>query len=153
MVEKKVERIPSLENDLATLLAEHTRELLGGEVSALAESEGISSEDTLRYMSLSAHVIDAREERGLSIRDVSRRLRVAQYRLRAVEEGSFGQIQADAFAKYVDFLSVSTFVFSWVDNNPELAERAGVGAGARRLKERRAWHSRRRRRVAERETK
>ena len=86
-----------------------------------------SAEDTVRLQSLRSRFRQARESTGLTIKEVSTRLKVPQYRLKAVEEGPLSEIDSTIFTRYSDFLGLDQWVSQWVESNRKLATRLGIG--------------------------
>ena len=74
------------ERDVATV-SELLRASMG-DVVGYAEQRGISVEDTVRYMSLASRLREARESAGLSLKEVAKRLKLPQYRIRDAESSA-----------------------------------------------------------------
>lgn len=85
-----------------------------------------SSEDIVRLSSLRARCARARQERGFDVKAVARLLKVPQYRVRAVEDGSRSEMKPEAVRLYVEFLGLQRWARRWAKANPELAERIGL---------------------------
>jgi hypothetical protein len=86
-----------------------------------------SVEDTVRMQSLHSRFRQARELMSLTFKEVATHLKVPQYRLKAVEEGSLSEIDSTAFTKYRDFLGLEQWVSQWVESNRKLAAKLGIG--------------------------
>lgn len=143
-LERKSRRPASLLTDAeVAFMADAVREMLGAsfgeDAVALLGVEG--SQDLIRWSSLKARCEEERERRGLTIRDVALELKIPQYRLRAVEEGSVQEFEPGMAQRYFEFLGITAWVKRWMSANRELAERVGLvsprgvvaGAGALRL--------------------
>jgi ribosome-binding protein aMBF1 (putative translation factor) len=85
-----------------------------------------SMEDIVRWSSLRSRCEKEREKRGLSLKDVSRRLKIPQYRLKAIECGELRALRPDAVREYFRFLGIDRWEARWRRSNRELAERAGL---------------------------
>lgn len=83
-------------------------------------------EVTVRMSSLSNQFKEARESTGLSIKDVANKLKVPQYRLKAIEDGYTSEIRSDVFWKYCEFLDLMDFAEDWIDSNRNLAAEFGL---------------------------
>jgi hypothetical protein len=83
-------------------------------------------ERTVRMMALSANCRQAREKRGLSIKDVAAQLRVPQYRLKAVEAPSTGSLKPEYLRAYIHFLDLTKWARRWAAANPALAQELGI---------------------------
>ena len=83
-------------------------------------------EDTIRLTSLSARFQQERERLGYTIRHVSQKLKVPQYRIRAVEENRKGDILPEVLSKYASFLGLERWCRRWTSANKDLAEKLGL---------------------------
>lgn len=102
------------------------RKLLREEFPSIKPGFLRSAEDTVRMHSLRLRFRQARESRSLTFKEVATRLKVPQYRLKAVEEGSLSEIDPTVFTKYRDFLGVEQWVCQWVESNRKLAAKLGI---------------------------
>jgi hypothetical protein len=85
-----------------------------------------SMEDIIRWSALRARCEQERKKRGLSLKDVSLRLKIPQYRLRAIEYGELAAFQPEMAREYFGFLGIEHWVARWRKANREMAERAGL---------------------------
>ena len=133
---RKLRRYPaSILNDAEVeFLAAQVRELLVTEFAQLfAERPRTRFEDLARWRSIAARCQQARDERGLSLKDAAAAAKVPRYRAEATEKGSLHEIRADLARRYFSFLALERWVTRWIRANPELAIRSGlVEAGAAR---------------------
>ena len=60
---------------------------------------------------------------GMSIKDVSKELKIPQYRIKAIEESSVGGIQYGFLERYVSFLGLETWFREWSEDNHDLLEK------------------------------
>ena len=87
-----------------------------------------SMERIVRWSSLRARCEREREKLGLSLKDASVRLKMPQYRLRAIECGDLGTFEPAMAREYFHFLGIERWVARWRKANRELAERAGFSS-------------------------
>lgn len=86
---------------------------------------------TVRLMSLGARLKMAREERGLSLKDLAATLRVPQHRLKAVEEGHEHHLKGEFIERYAAELGQRAWLDDWIAANAALAAELKLGeAGA-----------------------
>jgi len=119
-IEKMIEKLG------AAKIAELMVDALGPDIAKMLNKYGVDGEETVRYMPLNAEIKQARNEKGLTIKDVSKTLKIPQYRLKAIEDGSFSQIEPKIFHFYTKFLGIEPYVKSWCENNTELAGKIGI---------------------------
>lgn len=106
-------------------LAKQLQNLMAESFPGLVASMG-DSERIIRMMALSENCKNARESRGLSIKEVAAHMRVPQYRLRAVEDGSMNSLQPQCLRAYLEFLGLTPWARRWAAANPALAERLEI---------------------------
>jgi transcriptional regulator with XRE-family HTH domain len=82
-------------------------------------------EDLVRLAPFAERFKAEREAEGLSIKDVSDRIKAPQYRLEEIERAS-PDIKQEHLEKYANFLELGSWVRSWAKANRELAERLGI---------------------------
>ncbi len=99
-----------------------------GDVVGYAERLGVSVEDTVRYMSLGSRLTEAREGAGLSVKEVAKRLKLPQYRIRDAES-SAEKVVGGVLEKYVRLVGLGDWFKEWSGQNPELAKRIFVRPG------------------------
>ena len=118
------------------MAAEGIAKLFGPRIMSNLSSRGSSIRDGVRFHSVGASCTEAREQRGLTLRDAAQHLRAPQYRLRAVENSSLAEIKPEILKQYIGFLKLDSWLARWARANSELARRLGVsrraaGQGAR----------------------
>jgi DNA-binding XRE family transcriptional regulator len=83
-------------------------------------------EDIMRWSSLKTRCEQARAERGVSLKDVAKALRLPKYRLEAVESGRLNELLSDVARRCFQFLGIEAWVRRWSRTNRELARRVGI---------------------------
>jgi transcriptional regulator with XRE-family HTH domain len=96
-----------------------TQEYLGEFFGPFGRS--LNPETGIRLSSLGRQCHARREQRGLSIAEAARALRVPQYRLKAIETGRIGEIQGAALRAYIAHLGMGRWYKRWSKANPSLA--------------------------------
>jgi ribosome-binding protein aMBF1 (putative translation factor) len=81
------------------------------------------SKDLIRFGPVSDRCKQAREEKSLTIKQISTDMKIPQYRIRDVEKGHLRYIQLQALERYVDFLSISEWFALWKDKNKGVYKR------------------------------
>lgn len=110
--------------------AEGIAKLFGPRIMSNLSSRGSSIRDGVRFHSVGASCTEAREQRGLTLRDAAQHLRAPQYRLRAVENSSLAEIKPEILKQYIGFLKLDSWLARWARANSELARRLGVSRRA-----------------------
>jgi len=120
MTKKRSTKI--LTNAEISIVSELLHEALGKQVINLVESYGIKVEDTARFFPLASLCREKREEMGLSFKDLSSKLKVPQYRLKAIEHGRFSEVQFNVLEEYVAVLGMGKWFNKWKTQNKKLVE-------------------------------
>ena len=107
----------------AKKITELILEQLGPGIAAAFSKMNFDSESVVRYMPLSEEIKNARKSKSITIKEASKTLKIPQYKLNAIEEGSISQIEPEAFNDYTSFLGITSYVDSWCIENKELAEK------------------------------
>lgn len=115
-----------LSENEARMTAEALREFLVSEFPNIPSMHLSLAEKVVRMMSLNSRVKEARESMKLSIKEVASRLKVPQYRLKAIEKGTGLEIKPDVFWKYCEFLDLQDFVEEWIAANRSFANELGL---------------------------
>ena len=115
-----------LSGDEVRVFARMMKATLGPELVKEGRRLGLSVEEDLRFGSIAGQCRLAREMRNLSIKDAATALRVAQYRLRYIEESSIKNIDGAILVRYLDFLGLNAWFRRWKARNPRFAKKLGV---------------------------
>ena len=94
-----------------------------------AVQSGLNAETAIRLSSLTLRLREECEMGSLSVKDVSDRLKVPQYKIRNIEQGEVRKIDPAVLAQYCSFLGLNEWCQSWASTNPELAGRLGLPWG------------------------
>lgn len=109
---RRAERGILSESDVATLL-EIAREMLGSDLLPESITHSAVLEQQIRFGAVGTRCREARERLGWSIEDATSRLRVARYRVRAIEERRLGELDAEILSRYVDLLGIGRWFERW----------------------------------------
>jgi hypothetical protein len=123
----KLDETRILSEEEVAQMTKALRKLLREEFPSMPPGFLSSAEDTVRMHSLCSRFRQARESMSLTFKEVATRLKVPQYRLKAVEEGHLSEIDSTVFTKYSDFLELEQWVSRWVESNGKLATKLGIG--------------------------
>ncbi len=129
MTQRRIKQTTILTRREIGLAVEGIRKMLGPEIMSTLSSHSLGPRDHVRYHPVGASCREARERRGVTVRDVARQLRVPQYRIRAVENASLREIEPTILKQYAGFLKLDAWLARWVRANPDLARRLGVRRG------------------------
>jgi transcriptional regulator with XRE-family HTH domain len=94
---------------------------LGGSLGSTLAHAGIDVEAMVRFHSVGQRCSTERESKSLTIADAAKQLKVPQYRLRAIEKGSLGEIQPAVLRRYIQLLGLTAWYAEWSSANPALA--------------------------------
>ncbi len=86
-----------------------------------------SAEDIVRWSAVAARCRQVREERGWTTKDAASALKVARYKIDAVEKGPVPGYELEVAVRYFRLLGLETWIARWARSNRELARRQGLG--------------------------
>jgi hypothetical protein len=114
----------SIDKQQADLIFDRIKKGLGPVIAALFDQYGLDGQRLIRFMPVAARCREAREDKGLSIKQAAAKLKVPQYRLKAIEDqGSAAGIQPDILERYIDFLDLREWFTRWVKKNQDVYDR------------------------------
>ena len=87
---------------------------------------GLSIADSLRFMAVSTHLVEAREAQGLTLKTLATQLGAPQYRIAEIERGSTKHLDASVLARYIDMMGLRGWFCQWQSANRGLAKRLAV---------------------------
>lgn len=115
-----------LSDDEIRVISRYMRESMGPDIVTLLDGYGLSMDDTLRFQSLAVRVVEARTEKGMTLKEMARSLKLPKYKLDYIERVSIRNIDPGILCKYVETLGLRTWFGRWKRMNAELAERMGL---------------------------
>jgi DNA-binding XRE family transcriptional regulator len=119
-----------LSDDEVTAVAGGLRGLLGEEF--LRESKGFDLENFVRFQAVAEKCRQAREARGLTMKQAAQALGVRQKDLRRIESASVGDLDWDLLVQYMGFLGLQRWFGRWKSANPDAVARLGIAAPRRK---------------------
>jgi len=119
-----------LTDDQVEEVASQMVAVLGPAVATMMVAAGIDARDQVRFHAVAERCRARRESQGLSIPSAAGTMKVAQYRLKDIEAGGVGRMDARILARYVTLLGLDDWFARWKSHNAELAGRLGSGPGA-----------------------
>ena len=99
---------------------------MGEPFASVSARSGLSIADGLRFMSVSAHLVEAREAKGLTLKALAKELGSPQYRIAEIETGSTNRLDASVLARYIDTMGLREWFSRWEAANRGLAKRLSV---------------------------
>ena len=101
------------------ITSDSVKNLLGDRILEYAQQLGIKLEDTIRFHAVSAKCKERRESKKLNLKEIGHKLKVPQYKLRYIENGSVRNIEVEILYKYINFLGLSEWFQQWLKSNPK----------------------------------
>ena len=125
-----IDKTTILSSAQVRVLTSRIRRLLGPEILGGA-SRHWSMADTIRFSAVAASCVQERERRGMTLKDAAGKLKVPQYRLRAVETGHLSEVRPEVLTAYLEFLRLTSWSTRWARANPRLSRRLGIHSADR----------------------
>lgn len=115
-------KFPNLNSEQADNLVELVKEMFGEQASKILEGSGLNVNNMVRFMYISRLCQKKREEKGLSLKTISSKLKIPQYKLKYIEESGIGNVNADILGKYIKYLELEKEFHEWLNQNKDVYE-------------------------------
>jgi ribosome-binding protein aMBF1 (putative translation factor) len=116
---KTTDKFPKFKSQQADLISEAVRKFVGPQITDLFDDYGINVNHMIRFRYIAKLCQRTREEKSLSIKQASSKLKIPQYRLKAIERGGVKDIVPDHLERYIDFLEVRDEFNDWLKENKD----------------------------------
>lgn len=113
---------PELDSKQADQWVKIVKRQAGKEFSDLVEAFDFNLNFLVRLISLSNLAIKARQEKGLSIKEIAKQLKRPQYRIRCIEDRQYQTIRAIDLEDYFQLLGLESDLQNWLQKNPDIYE-------------------------------
>ena len=111
---------PRFNKKQAGLIVKRLKEVLGPEVTAIMDKSGINPDHMVRFQYISSLCINARKQKQMSLKQVSEKLKIPQYRLKDIESMNIKTIVPDLLEKYIEFLGLTDAFYDWRKDNEDI---------------------------------
>ena len=111
---------PKLSNQQTELLVKRVQEVLGPEVADIMDQSGINPNHLVRFQYISSLCKNTRQQKQISLKQASQKLKIPQYRLREIEGGNIKAISLDFLNRYIDFLGLTNAFRDWLKDNEDI---------------------------------
>lgn len=98
---------------------------MGERISSMISESKINMHQMVRFLPVAKYCQNKREEMSLSIKDISSKINVPQYQLKAIEGASVSEIRYVMLKKYVEFLDIDKEFEKWAQQNSDIIEEIG----------------------------
>ena len=111
---------PRFSKAQANLVVKRLREVLGPGVTDIMNKSGINPDHMVRFQYISTLCINARKQKQISLKQVSKKLKIPQYRLKDIESINIKTIVPDLLEKYIEFLGLTHPFYDWLRDNEDV---------------------------------
>ena len=122
---EKENLLKNLNPELADAMVEMMYERMGPELTAMISNAPFNPNHLFRYMYISQLCKKSREEKNLSIKEISKELKLPQYKVKYIEENSLNNIDTEILEKYIDHLGLRSEFDEWLVKNRDVYEELG----------------------------
>ena len=119
-------KIDSISPEIAHEFGEMVLDSLGPRFRALSREFNLNIADMFQFSPVSQQCLSKRQKLGLDIKEASKQSGVPQYRIKAIEEGSFSNITPEAMRRYLCFLGLEKWYLDWALKNKKLVKARGL---------------------------
>lgn len=117
--------MPNMNKEQAEILVNLMKERLGPEITSILNTTNLNTNHMIRFMYIGNLCQKTREEKELSLKDVSRKLKIPQYKLKDIESSYTHNIQPDILETYIQYLGLDKEMNQWLHNNKDVYEGLG----------------------------
>jgi tetratricopeptide (TPR) repeat protein len=106
--------------------AEKIARAMSREFPELENADGkfkLQTKDLIRFGPVSKRCKLERENKNLSVKDVSRDLGIPQYRIKDIESSGVGRIYPDFLNRYAEYLEIAEWFNAWKERNMDVYSR------------------------------
>ncbi len=119
-------KIDSISPELAHELGEMVLDELGPAFRELSRKFNLNIADLFQFTPVSQQCSGKRQKLGLDVKEAAKQSGVPQYRIKAIEEGSFLYITPEALRTYLCFLGLEKWYRDWALKNKKLVKAKGL---------------------------
>ena len=114
-----------INKDKADLLVKLMKEKLSPEISNMIDNSNLNANHMIRFMYIGNLCREVRVEKGLSLREVSQKLKIPQYKITNIERSIIHNIPPDILIIYIHYLGLEEEFNKWLLNNRDVYEGLG----------------------------
>ena len=115
-----------LSDDEVKILLEMMLDVMPYPAKEMFVLNNINPEDSIRMQSLTKTFRNAREMGNQTLKDVSGKTKIPQYRIRAIEEGKLSEIKPKLLRQLSQYYDLDEWCLRWAVKNTELASGLGM---------------------------
>jgi hypothetical protein len=118
-------QFPSFTAEQADSFIELVKERLGPHLAGIIDGSTVNMNHLVRFIHVSDLCRTRRDQKGLTIKEISSQLDIPQYRLKAIEGNELSTIVPAFLGRYVEFLDLEEEFQRWLEKNQDVYESLG----------------------------
>jgi len=111
---------PRFNKAQANVIAKRLREILGPEVASIMDKSAINPDHMVRFQHIASLCMNTRKQKQISLKQISEKLKIPQYRLNDIESINIKNIVPDLLEKYIEFLGLTDAFCDWRKDNEDI---------------------------------
>lgn len=115
-------KIPSFTPEQTKNLVELANFQLGEKISSMTSEFNINIHHLIRFMPVAKYCQKKREALNLSFKEIGAKLKVPNYKLKAIEETTLHAVKHEILLQYVKFLGIEKEFELWAQENQDIIE-------------------------------
>lgn len=98
-------------------------DVFGLQAGALSKRYNIDLPDMIRFRVAADKVRRTRQKKGITLKDLAHKMKIAKYKLEYIEEGRVKDINIDLLNQYIDHLKIRKWFEKWKRHNLDVYKR------------------------------
>ena len=115
-------KIPSFNPEQTKNLVDLAKFQLGENITKMTSKLDINVEHLVRFLPLSKYCKKKREALNLSLKEIGSKLKVPNYKLKAIEETTLHAVKHEILIQYIKFLGIEKEFELWAQENQDILE-------------------------------
>ena len=108
---------------MAKLIRTFTKEIVSKEHRYIIDKFAKDYADNILFMAISEKIIAVREKRNLTIKEISKILKIPQYKIKYIEDSNLKEIKTKFVEKYLHFLNLEIDYNKWTKKHKDIVEK------------------------------
>ncbi len=116
------DKIPSFTPEQTENIVELAKFQLGENIIKMTSELNINMHHLVRFLPVAKYCKKKREALNLSLKEIGSKLKIPQYKLKAIEETTLHEVKHEILIQYIKFLGIEKEFELWAQENQDIIE-------------------------------